>query len=233
MLAIARSRRLATLAAAALWLFASPPLLAAFIGPSQGDARFGWDFGDPGSVGAGWALFTVPFGPPGNLPDVAASTFGSAANSVLTQTGTVTAFVTGGGNIYSPVEGEVVAFNTVIDTSDLSGPATTVVAQFRTLGSELDYAGILLNNLSPTHTEELSRISLGGFGGDQVEFLAKWELGPAESSYTLTFAGAESSVSLSAMQIDANAIPEPVGGSLLAGLAVIAAAARRRTRRRS
>jgi len=237
MLSIALSRRLASLAAAAVLMFASPPLFAAFIVPSVGDARFGWDFGDPGSVGAGWDIFSVPFGPPGNLPDVAASNFGSAGNSVVTQIGTPTAFIIGpgtSGNIYSFAE--ATGFTTTIDASDLSGPATTVVAQFRTLGTELDYASILLSggsltDVAPTLTEELSRVPAGGFGGDVVESLVKWDLGASESSYTLTFGAAGSSMSLAQFQVDANAIPEPAGASLLAGLTMVAVATRRRVRR--
>jgi len=47
--------------AAALLVCSSQTLTAAFVIPSASDARFGWNFGDPNSVGAGWDVFSNPY----------------------------------------------------------------------------------------------------------------------------------------------------------------------------
>lgn len=223
--------------AAVLWFSSAPLASAAFVGPTAGDSRFGWDFGDPHTIGAGWDAFAFPFLQP-NLPDVTASNFGSGANSTLVQNLAPSAFITGGpvGNIYS--FGEVTGFVVSIDASDfagLVGPSKFTV-QWSTLGVELDYPNLLLtaggNSFAPTFTEELARTPAGGFGGDRVEFLASWDLPTTETSYTLEFRSASSSMSLGALQVDgfASAIPEPASGTLLAALAMGVTAVRRRRR---
>lgn len=230
------SCRVACLAAAVL--FSSTPLAsAAFVTPTAGDSRFGWDFGDPQTIGAGWDNFTIPYLGT-NLPDVTAANFGSGANSTVVQNLAPSAFITGGsaGNIYS--FGEVTGFVVSIDASDFAGLVgpSKFTAQWSTLGTELDYANLLLtvggSSFAPTFTEELARTPLGGFGGEQVVFLASWDLPTTATSYTLEFASASSSMSLGALQVDgfASAIPEPASGTLLAALVVGATAVRRRRR---
>ena len=74
--------RLGTAAAALLLLFSPAMATADFVNPSLADSRFGWNWNDAGSVYAEWDVFTIPFGAPGNLPDV--DSFGSGASSTLT-----------------------------------------------------------------------------------------------------------------------------------------------------
>ena len=229
MLRIVASRGLAVWLAAIMVVSANAASAdIAFVDPSSSDSRFGWDFDlnnpVPGSIHARWDVFTNPFGPPGNLPD--GTTIGSGATSTITQT-VEGAFIAGSGNIYS--FGSVNDFDLVIDSSDLSGPVTTVAVQFKTLGTELDYDSILLDGLTPTFTEELFRQELGGFGGFDVEYLAIWRLGQALTSYQVDFTAAGSSLSLDEVRVDAYAsVPEPSTVTLLGGMALTGLMLRRR-----
>jgi hypothetical protein len=202
----------------------STPAWADFVVPSSGDPRFGWEVGDPNTTHVEWDVFTVPYLGP-NFPDVA-----GGPPSSLTQIGTDTAFPTTGGNIYSP--SGVVAFTTNIDTSMLFGVSTQVIAQIGTIGTELDYGSILLNNQTPDYTEELFREPFPGFGGFVVDYLASWDLDSPQPSYTLDFAASGSSTSLAALRVDAfAAIPEPTSFAALFG-STMCLLVRRRSRRR-
>ncbi|MEM6690689.1 MAG: hypothetical protein AAF664_14740 [Planctomycetota bacterium] len=170
-------------------------------GATSADGRFGWNFGDAGSINGTWDNLTVPVGAPGNLPDVNA--FGSGINSVLTQT-VPSAFITSTGNIYSFAA--ATDFDVVVDTSSLNSSAnfTRIVAQWNTLGNQLDYANIRIGNTAPVYTERLNEFALGGMGGAGIDFLAVWDLPEApQPSYTIEFNAAGSSMSLAQFQVDA------------------------------
>ncbi len=173
------------------------------------DDRFGWDFGTSGSINGAWDEFTVPVGAPGNFPD--AGDFGSGSSSNLTQN-TAGAFLTSGNNIYS--FSTVTDFDVSINTTSLSGSFTRVVAQWRTLGGELDYGSVLLDGFAPVYTEQLSQAALGGLGGSGIDYLAVWDFAAAPlSSYDLEFTAAGTSLSLDQFQVDAyaqaTAFPDP------------------------
>ena len=169
-----------------------------------------------------WESFTVPFGAPGNIANMAGATTGA----VLTQDGSPAAFVTGSGNIYD--------FSTSIQTFTLtdSTPFTlgTVVLQLRSLGSEFDYGFFTLNysdglgthSLAPLDRIELDR---GTTLGASVSSLYQWDLtGLNVNDYSLTFSGAAPSVSFDAMTLDTwnqfTLVPEPSTYALL-GLGVV------------
>ncbi|MEM0914611.1 MAG: PEP-CTERM sorting domain-containing protein [Planctomycetota bacterium] len=191
---------------------------AAFVTPTAGDVRFGWDRFDAGSAYSEWDVFTIPLGAPGNLPDV--DSFGVGSSATVTQT-VPGAFIAGSGNIYS--------FGSVNDF-DVSIPLVIadyirVVVQVQTLGTELVYDDILIDGLAPVYTEELDRIGLGGFGGSEVETLLVFDLpfgttGPV--NLDLTASG--TSLSLDQLVVDVfgqstafPAVPEPASLALLAG----------------
>ncbi|MDM4014573.1 PEP-CTERM sorting domain-containing protein [Roseiconus lacunae] len=217
----------ACLAAMSAWSVSAvaAPLTAA----SSSDPRFGWDFGEAGSINAEWDSFTTPVGAPGNLPDVAH--FGSGANSVLTGN-TPGAFIVSSGNIYS--FSGTPDFTATIDTSDLAGDYTRVVAQIVTQGTAMDLSSVLLDGIAPT---------IAGFGGSAAGYMAIWDLatsgGPA-TSYSLDFNATGPHLSLDQLQVDAfsqsvafatpAAVPEPAAMASLAALGVFGVFSGRRRR---
>lgn len=182
----------------------------------------GWMRGDTGTVYQHWNVFADENGSVDptildTTPDV--GSFGAAPHSVKENAGV--AFVTGGGNIYS--------FSAVTDlTVDIAGTAvagqpTRVALQLNTLGTELAYDSVTLNNIAFDSRTELSRISLGGFGGAGVETLFLWTLPSGLASYVFDFNAAESSLSLDQLAVDVGAVPLPAAvwllGSAFVGLA--------------
>lgn len=177
-----------------------------FIVPSSANPVFGWNRGDANSFFYGWNNFQSY---PTDTPDVSGSSGPGTAS--LTET-TGQGFLTGGGNIYS--FSAPTAFVVTLPTYNLgNGFETKVVAQFRTLGTELQYSNILLDGQAPTFTQELARTALGGFGGDQVDYLASWTLPSNTNSLNFTFNASGSSMSLDIVHVDgfasAVAVPEP------------------------
>lgn len=197
---------------------------AGLITPSSSDSRFGFNVGDAGSTGAVWDVFTDASGP--NSPDV--FSYGSAVNSTLTET-SGNAFLTSGGNLYSFAG--ATTFTVSFDSTDLSGSTSRIVAQWVTLGTELDYGAITLNGVTATFAEETGRDSVGGFG-EQVSYLASWDLGSlaAIDSMELNFAASGAHMSLDQFRVDGfSAVPEPTSLALV-GMAVVPLAMRRRRR---
>ncbi|QDV44623.1 hypothetical protein Enr13x_44910 [Stieleria neptunia] len=127
------------------------------------------------------------------------------------------------------------------------GGFTRIVAQFETLGSELDYSSVLLSasaatagTIAPSLVLETARVSLGGtFGGEGVSYLALWDLDSSQAEYRFDFNAQSTSMSLDQFRIDTftqntpfitpSAVPEPGG---LAVLAVVAGGMVLRRRRR-
>ena len=213
---------------------------AAIITPSESDPRFGWSRGDAGTFYSGWAVFTDDDGVAENgftfdsTPELAGSDGPGGQLATLRELSSPpVAFVTSTGNIYSNA---VTSFAADIPSFALPGSSVTqLVAQFRTIGNQLEYGNILLEGLAPTYTETLFDVANPGMGGRQIEYLARWDLPTSASDLTLTFNSASSSMSLDQLHIDAQvsavAVPEPAS---LAALSVLglAAAGYRRLRRR-
>jgi hypothetical protein len=170
-----------------------------------------------GTIHAEWNVFTDDADAMfivDNTPEVAA--FGPGL--MRTKENTAGAFLTSGGNIYSP---SVATDFTVTLGGYVPTVAGTRVVALRTatLGSELDYASMLLNGVAGTRTETFRENITGGFGGAEVESLWLWTLTDA-ASYVFDFNAASSSVSMD--QIAAyvgpvNAVPEPGTWALMAG----------------
>jgi len=165
-----------------------------------------------------WESFTVAFGLPGNLANMAGGTTGA----ILIQNGSTNSFITGTGNIYD-FSTELQAF-TVTDSTPFS--LGTVVLQTRTLGSEINYGAVSLSYTDGSGTHSLAplahiELDRGTTLGASVSSLFQWNLsGLGVSEYAITFAGAGPSVSFDAMTLDtwnqfAVVVPEPSTYALL------------------
>lgn len=187
--------------------------------------------GSTGSESGYWETFTVPSGAPGNLPDQP----GATTDAVLTQSNPA-AFLTGSGNIYNP--SSINSFTLADSTSFTLG---TVVLQTRSVGSEIDYNSVTLNytdgagahSLASLPRLELDRVTVPGLGAN-VSSLWQWDLtGLGVSSYSISFAAAESSLSFDSLTLDTwnqfSAVPEPSTMALAgAGMLLLAVARLRR-----
>ncbi len=231
-------------------MFPARPASAAIIGPGQtivgvDGPIFGWARGDVGSTYSGWDVFEAAL-PPGNPAGAPSFGFTDTTPEVAGQFGTPGSITvspggipTGSGNAYSPFA--ALSFNAIVP-SGIAGANTRIVAQFQTGGSELAYGNIFLSlntaaagTIAPSFAIETGRTPLGGFGGEQVEYLALWDLTTSQSAFRLDFGAAESSLGLQQFHVDTftsntsfvtpsvTAIPEP--GSLavlgLTGVAVV------------
>jgi hypothetical protein len=207
---------------------------AEFITPDASMPPFrDWARGAANSVYAEWDVFTVPFGAPGNAPDVGSfpSTGSPDGGASLIVSNLPGAFLTGG-NIYSPTV--ATAFTGTIPAHN-RGPGwnTRVVFQLQTRGSFVDPNSVELSCLSGpsevfldwTAHYELASIPLGGFGGFQVDRMFVFDI-PAfnPAALELNFVASESSMSLSRVAIDTfttqaplSAVPEPASFAM-AGL---------------
>ena len=194
--------------------------------------------GAPNSEFAGWENFSIPVGGP-NFPDSAATTTNDA---VLVQTVTPDfstppgILVTGAGNLYSGFQN----MNIIIGDA-APAPLTTVWLQTRTLGSEWNYASILLSymdsqgqmqSIAPTSLQELSRVAgppLFGNPTVNVENLFVWDFSsivdPVQTfSVRLTHTGQH--LSVDTVELDTLSIPAP-GVLAFAPLALVGLRRRR------
>jgi len=192
----------------------------------------------PNSEFAGWESFSVPVGGP-NFPDSAATTTDDA---VIIQTVTPDfttppgILVSGAGNLYSGFQNMNIILG---DTAP--APLTTVWLQTRTLGSEWNYAAILLSymdsqgqmqSIAPTSLQELSRVPgppLFGNPTVNVENLFVWDLSsiidPVQTfSIRLTHTGQH--LSLDTVELDTLSVPTP-GALALAPFALVGLRRRR------
>jgi hypothetical protein len=170
-----------------------------------------------GTIHAEWNVFTDDADAMfivDNTPDVAA--FGPGLKR--TKENTAGAFLTSGGNIYSPSAATDFAV-TLGGYVPTSAGMRVVALRTATLGSELAYASMRLNGTAGTRYETFRENITGGFGGAEVESLWLWTIADA-ASYVFDFNAASSSVSMD--QIAAyvgpvNAVPEPGTWALMAG----------------
>ena len=215
-----------------------------FIAPNGATSPFEeWSLGAANSVHAQWEVFTDAVGTPGNLPDVAGSYPASGSPSggaaALVIGNTPSAFLTGGGNIYSFAA--ATSFTVTVPNYNLgAGWNTRFVAQIQNQGSPLDFSSVKLsydggNRLLPfDYTDEL-------VGSPVPENLFAWDLaGFNPASFTLTFNASASSMSLDAIAVDTftqqgafspMGVPEPATGALAALGLIGTLAARRRLAR--
>jgi hypothetical protein len=168
-----------------------------------------------GSRHAEWNFFD---GLTDNNPDIGSS--GGAA-SVTENSGS--AFVTGGGNIYSP---SFVTDFTVTLAGGGTGP-WEVYLRIATLGSPAASTATL-NGIAATAIETFSAPIVGGFGGNEQEVYWKWTV-DAAPAYTFAFAAATSSMSLDQLGVFAAPVPEPQTYALFGlGLGLLGLARARR-----
>jgi hypothetical protein len=191
-----------------------------------------WDagFSYTGSVNAEWNVFTDDANPNiiDNTPEVV--NVGGATHSVAELTGT--AFLTSGGNIYSPSAPTAFTYN----VGSLSAGTSDVYLRISSVG-EFDttlnqsFTGFTLNGVAGTYTQLFNEAITGGFGGNEVEALVSW-LGVTHSgSLAIAFNAVGSSVSLDQLSLDVAAVPLPAAVYLMgSGLVGIAAMARRKQR---
>ncbi|TWU47773.1 DUF1559 domain-containing protein [Rubripirellula reticaptiva] len=217
--------------------------------PSSTDSSFAfWDRFD------GFAGGSAPgFLPAGTSPSADSNFAGAGLPSLLTFDSNQSLASSGNayGGLFGPGDDSTFvtdAFATV-RSGTTGGGFTRIVAQFETLGSELDYSSILLSSsaltegtIAPSFAIETERVSLGGtFGGEGVSYLALWDLDSSQAEYRFDFAAQSSSMSLDQFRIDTftqntsfitpSAVPEP---SSLAVLGLIAGGfAMRRKRQRT
>ncbi len=189
--------------------------------------------------------------PTDSSPDV--GDFNANGTASLTET-SGSAFLTGGGNIYS--FSAATDFVVTIPEADIPSPDHNVTAlvQIKTLGNELDYDSVLINGLSPVASEFLTRIVLGGMGGSDVEAAFVFNIPYAAfgdgvagvENLSLTFNASASSMSLDQLSIDTalssdgfysseitGTIPEPASLALLGlgGMAIFSRGRGRAVRR--
>ena len=170
-----------------------------------------------GATYAEWNFFnSYPFD---NSPDIA----GSGAS--LTEN-TEAAFLTGGGNIYSPAA----ATDFTLIANAVAG-AADVWLRVSTLGTE-PLTPATLNGVASEAIETFSAVISGGFGGGEKEWYWKWS-NVSAPSYTFDFEASGSSLSLDQLGVYAAGVaaPVPEAGSALmlaTGLAAMGFVSRRR-----
>jgi|688.fasta_scaffold00180_65 hypothetical protein len=173
----------------------------------------------PGFRGSGnstyqeWNTFTSALGGI-NVPDVASSNSNGLASLVQAIPG---AFVTSGGNIYSP--GSQVSFQVAVPDYGLGASfLTTAILQIRTQGTLPDVSGATFNGLLADSTEMLSETPLGGFGGFLRDWRIQWnDVSGNLAINSIVFSSVETSMSLDRIAVDTitSPIPEPSSLSLV------------------
>lgn len=202
----------------------------------------GWTRGvTPGSLYAEWNIFNDNI-PGGNIqdttPDVA--NFGGGTYRLEELTGA--AFLTSGGNIYSPVA--PTAFELTV--GNMGGAPSDIRDVYLRLGSvgafdtamNRSFTNFLLNGTSGTYSLLYNETVVGGFGGNEVEALVSWLGVPNASSFRLTWNAVGSSVSLDQLSIDIgpgrSPAPIPVPGAVyLFGSGIIGLATMARRKRQA
>ena len=172
------------------------------------------------STYAEWDVFSSPVGP--NAPDVGAFVGGVLPEEALPfdaydadEIGG--SFITSGGNIYSFSTN--VAPRIEIPGFGLGpGHSTTILVQFRTLGSVFSPETALLNGtVLPEEIVELDIQPLSGFGGGvQADMLVRFELDEDLTGYVVDFTASATSMSLDRIAVDTFVRPSGCGAADLA-----------------
>jgi len=181
--------------------------------------------GESGATAGLWETFTVPVGAPGNAPNAG----NALATVVQSDPG---AFITGTGNIYN-----MAGISSFEISYSGAAPASLVLFQARSFGTEFDYGSVKLNysggSLTAPRTET-DRLAVGEPGQPGSGFLVssawQWDLSSLNiTSYTITLNAAEPSLSFDSATLDTRAVPEPRTWALLGvGAAALAAGRWRR-----
>ncbi|MEO1715841.1 MAG: GC-type dockerin domain-anchored protein [Planctomycetota bacterium] len=160
---------------------------------------YGWSRTDANTTYYEWDDFVQTCGSP---PDVANSpALVDEVGAFLCELGGNGAFITSTLNIYS--FSSTTEFEVEIPVDGQAGDTVEVLVQIRTLGSELNYPLVLVDDTSPVETIELFRDTLGGqFGGQLVDTLFRFEGLAYQNPILLTFESELSSMSLEAISID-------------------------------
>ncbi|MEL6498533.1 MAG: GC-type dockerin domain-anchored protein [Planctomycetota bacterium] len=160
---------------------------------------YGWSRTDANTTYYEWDDFVQTCGSP---PDVANSpALVGEVGAFLCELGGNGAFITSTLNIYS--FSSTTEFEVEIPVDGQEGDTVDVLVQIRTLGSELNYPLVLVDDTAAVETIELSRQTLGGqFGGQGVETLFSFEGLAYQNPILLTFESEFSSMSLEAISID-------------------------------
>jgi hypothetical protein len=221
---------------------------------------FPWSQNAAHSTSALWSRFDVLSGgtatgflPAGSSPLPQSSFNNGTADSSLTFQSNQS--LPASGNAYGGLfgNGDDSSFLTdaflIVRSGVSGGDFTRIVVQFETLGSELDYASILLSPsietagiLAPSLALETGRTSLGGFGGEGVSYLAMWDLDSSQEEYRLDFRASETHMSLDTLRVDSftqsvpfgetTTVPEPSSWLSIGGLFMAISRRRRRRHRR-
>lgn len=223
--------------------------------PNVSGDVFTWDESDTDSTFAFWSRFdgfpggTAPgFLPAGTSP-TPDSSFGTFASSLTFESNqSIPSSGNAYGGLFGPGDDSTFltdAFATVRSGTS-GGNFTRIVAQFDTLGSELDYSSILLSpsaatagSIAPSFEIETDRVSLGGtFGGEAVSYLALWDLDTSQSEFRVDFMAASNNMSIDNFRVDSmtqssafvtpSAVPEPSSFALIGLLAVAGLTFKRR-----
>ena len=187
----------------------------------------------PGSLYAEWNIFNDNIAG-GNIQDTSpeVSNFGGGTYQVAELTGS--AFLTSGGNIYSPT------FPTVFDftTGNVAAGLHDVYLRIGSLGNfdttvGRSFTNFQLNGINGAYTQ-LFNVEVGNGQGSEVEAVVSWLGVSGGAPLQLTWNAIGSSTSLDQLSLDVGPVapvPLPAAAYLMAsGLAGLVAMARRRKR---
>lgn len=206
------------------------------------DASFapsGWTRSStPGSLYAEWNIFNDNIPSSTTIEDTTpeVANFGGGSYRVAETTGA--AFLTSGGNIYSPVAPTAFQF-TVGNMGGGPSDVRDVYLRIASVGdfdatAQGSFTNFQLNGVNGTYSLLHNEPIVGGFGGNEVEALVAWLGMSNTSSFQLTWNAVGSSVSLDQLSLDVGPVapvPVPAAAYLMAsGLVGIVTMARRRKR---
>lgn len=164
----------------------------------------GWTRGSELTTYQQWDVFTSVAGSPANLPDVGLFNPNAPSGAGLNAYDSSGAgLITSDGNIYSfsaPTD-----IHATIPSYSLGAAYTTVVlAQTRSIGSEIAYAQVNIGGTAPVASNELFRAVFAGPFGDTVtvDHAFTWVLSGSAASYTLELPGSAASMSFDRLAVD-------------------------------
>lgn len=164
----------------------------------------------PGSLYAEWNIFNDNIAG-GNIQDTTpeVANFGGGTYRVEETTGA--AFLTSGGNIYSPVAPTAFEFT----VANVASGTHDVFLRLASLGNfdttlNRSFTNFELNGLSGVYSQ-MFNVDVGAGQGSEVEALVSWFGVPSASSYLLKWNAVGSSVSLDQLSLDMGAVaPVPL-----------------------
>lgn len=233
--------------------------------PNVNGTVFTWSASAANSSFAEWNSFNeYPGGPPiGSLggygpgttpaPQSEFAGSGGAPSLIFNSFGTIVSSGNAYGGTFAPAPDESVFITdatAIVRSGTDGGDFTRIVAQWDTLGTELDYSSILLSfstaapgSIAPSLAIETGRTALGGaFGGAGISYLALWDLSTSQDEFRFDFNAQSTNMSIDNFRVDSfvqsapfvtpTAVPEPGSFVLLGAVGVAAFAHRRRNNAR-